>query len=147
VVGVKPELIRGGHRALLLASAGRAVLRAWDGNDEAGLAEAMIELRSVLPTVPEDYDPRPYIAAQTWTFAKTMPTHPHEYCMLKGSTDWQEHLRFADWVRFYGQVERFQGRSYRYCDVDGWHYWVLGPNDTIINRARLEPAASVQLDL
>jgi hypothetical protein len=134
VVGVKPELIRGGHRALLLASAGRSVLKAWDDGDEAALAEAIAELRSVLPAVPSDYDPKPYIAAQSWVFAKTMPEHPHEYVMLRASTDWREHLRFGDWIRFSGEQERYQGRIYRYRVVDDWQYWVLGPNDTIINR-------------
>ena len=143
---MRPEVLRGGHRVTLLAHAGRAVLRAWEGNDEAALAEAKGELRSVLPVVPVGYDPRPYIASQVWVFAKSM-ADPHEYLVIRNSTDWREHLVFVDWIRRSGEQERYQGRLYRFRIVDGRRYWTLGPDDTIANRAVLEPPPSVQLVL
>jgi len=135
----EPDLEVG--RAQWLADAGRAVLAAWDNADD--LKEAMEELRAVLPDVPADYDPRPYIARQRWTFAKTVPKHPHEYLLISASSDHAEHLRFMDWVNQTGEDGTFMGRRYRYRTVEGHTYWTsglirpkAGPNDTILNRRR-----------
>jgi hypothetical protein len=148
---MRPEALQGGHRSVIVSSAARAVIRAWDALDEDGprratrarreasLAEAIEELRAVAGVwVDDDYDPKPYIEAQEWVFARTMPETPHWYVVIRASTDWAEHLRFGDWIRQSGEVETFKGRQYRYRVVDGWRYWVLGPNDTILNR-RVEP--------
>jgi hypothetical protein len=128
-------------RATLLIDAGRAVLRAASEGDPSDLEAALAQLRRVLPDVPGDYDPRLYIAAQRWTYAKTVPDHPHEYLVLSSSTDVTEHFRFADWLNVTGEEDRFMGRTYRYRTVDGHRYWssplvrpVQGPNDCILNR-------------
>jgi hypothetical protein len=128
------QALHGGNLAGILSVAGRRVLKAIP--DELAEDPAVALLRDVLPNPPESYDPRPYIEANTWVFARTMPENPHEYVMLRASTDWREHLRFLRWLRVYGEVERWlDGRRYRYRIVDGWRYWAMwSPNDTILNR-------------
>jgi len=133
--------LEGGHLVHLVSVAARGVLE----GTEAEYAEALALLRDVLPSdPPESYDPVPYIEAQSWVFARTMPDNPHEYVLLRRSTDWREHLRFLLWIRVHGEVERFKGRSYRYRTVGQFRYWALGPDDTIINRRR-EPAPPAPL--
>jgi hypothetical protein len=114
--------------------AGRRVLA--DPGDEA----ALVLLRDVLPAdPPEDYDPRPYIEANEWTYARTRPQNPHEYLLLHKSTDWREHLRFLRWIRVHGEVERWlDRRDYPYRTVDGWRYWslCLVNDEVIINRRK-----------
>jgi hypothetical protein len=128
------EAIEGGHLAALLSVAGRRVLEAIGKPQFEG---ALALLRNVLPADPgESYDPTPYIEAQDWVFAKTMPQNPHEYVLIRRSTDWREHLRFLHWICVWGEDEVFKGSHYQYRTAGGWRYWALGPNDTIINRRR-----------
>jgi hypothetical protein len=145
--GLPQHVLRGGHFAEMADYAARRVLAAWDRGLAAyrepdavrELAAAMELLRDVHPNdPPEDFDPRPYIASQTWVFAKTMPEHPHEYVVISRSTNWRGHLRMLLWIRLWGHEEKYQGRSYQYRVVDAKRYWAMGPNDTIINR-REEP--------
>jgi hypothetical protein len=128
--------LRTGNYADIVAAAGRRLLEAID-SPECDHDTAVALLRDVLPDPPEDYDPRPFIAANTWTYAKTSE-HPHEYLLLRNSADWREHLRFLRWLRVFGEVERWlDGHRYRYRLVDGWRYWAMfSPNDTILNRRR-----------
>ena len=59
----------------------------------------MAELRRLLPAPSRGYDPRPYIAANHWVFARTMPDNPHEYVVIYNSTDPYQHLMFLEWIR------------------------------------------------
>jgi hypothetical protein len=128
------EALGGGQLAEMLSVAGRRVL---DAIAQPQHEDVVALLRDVLPAdPPESYDPSPYIEAQTWVFAKTMPQNPHEYVVLRRSTDWREHLRFLRWIRVWGDRELFKGTYYLYRTVGEWRYWALGPNDTIINRRR-----------
>jgi hypothetical protein len=125
--------LRGGHLAELQRVAARGVLDASQGTIE----DALALLRDVVPADPaEDWDPAPYIETNEWTFATTMPEHPHEYLLIRNSVDWREHLIFVRWLRVHGQVETYRGRRYRYRVVNGWRYWALGPSDSIANRRR-----------
>jgi hypothetical protein len=128
------EAIQGGHLAAMLSIAGRRVLEAID---EPQYEAAVALLHEVLPADPgESYDPTSYIEAQDWVFAKTMPENPHEYVLIRRSTDWRAHLRFLHWIRVWGEDEVFKGWHYQCRTVGEWRYWALGPNDTIINRRR-----------
>jgi hypothetical protein len=129
--------LHSGHLALIYAAAGRRVLEAIDGPEDAYYA-AIDLLAAVLPEVPpEGYDPTPFIEAQMWVEARTMPEHPHSYVLLRRSTDWREHLRFLTWIRA-GDTERWvDGRTYRFRDVGDYHYWALSAADSILNRRRL----------
>jgi hypothetical protein len=89
--------------------------------------------------LPPDYDPRPFIAAQEWRFAKTMPWHPHEYVMIHKATDAFEHVRFLVWIRLTGKIEVYKGSEYPYVEIDGYRYWALRPEYTIINRRTAPP--------
>lgn len=84
----------------------------------------------------EVFDPRPYIEAQPWRFAKTVVGYPHEYLTYKASTDAAAHSRFIDLIRRTGEYRLWRvggyQRKYRYLDIDGLVYWEGPP--TIINR-------------
>jgi hypothetical protein len=126
--------LKGGNLAAIYSVAIRRALAVIpDDLDHPAIAV----LRAVCPDPADDYDARPYIAANHWTFAVTAAeTHPHEYVLLRNSTDWREHLRFLRWVRR-GQRQKWRdGRIYSYRYVDDWAYWSLGPNDSILNRER-----------
>jgi hypothetical protein len=119
------------------------VLAAWSGQEPEELAQAMSLLRDVLPPDPaEDYDPRGFVQANRWTFAKTMPDRPHEYLLIHKSSDWREHLIFRRWLEVHGEVERWlDGRDYPGRVVDGQRYWSLcnANDEVILNRRRAEP--------
>jgi len=73
-----------------------------------------------------------------WTFAKTMPTNPHEYTLRK---NWENDLDFIKAVQFIrdnGYSLSWWGRLYTCYDLDGKRYWTMGdPMETtrLINRA------------
>jgi hypothetical protein len=82
---------------------------------------------------------REYIARVRWTFAKTMPRHPHEYTVRQHRPEYDElFCTFVEMIRRYGYVKKWDGRTYVYLDLDGWSYWTMGnpiSETTIINRA------------
>jgi len=88
------------------------------------------------------------IATQRWTFAKTMPTMPHEYAVRK-HWNTQTGLSFDDAVaivRTYGYAASWGRRVFTYLHVNGWKYWTMGSpiaETTILNRARVEPEAAL----
>lgn len=84
---------------------------------------------------------RSYLASQTWTFAKTMPRWPHEYVLLRKSTDLWMHLRVVAFIRLAGEKRPFggRGRVHSYWQPgDGTEVWTMRPFDTILNRRGLE---------
>lgn len=141
---MKLELMQGsGKLTPALIDACRELLTAWEDLDGTrkptveAFKERIAELERLLPSPPRDYDPRPYIAANEWTFARTMPENPHEYVVIRKSTDPVEHMRFLAWLRAFGDLEHFKGRDYEYIEIDGWRYWAMGTDQleqTIINR-------------
>jgi hypothetical protein len=141
------RLVKAADMAGLTDFAARLVMAAWDqaaADEEFNphhheqLHAALKLMREVCVTdVAEEYDPRLYIALNTWVFAKTMPETPHEYVMLGKSTDWREHLVFHRWIRVWGtRVYRKRFHSYyQEAWVDDHLYWTLpSSNSTIINR-------------
>ena len=73
-----------------------------------------------------------------WTFAKSMPTIPHEYTLRKNMPD----ELFVDMVvaiRALGVVEYFWKKPYTYFYANGYKYWTMGnplEDTTLINRAK-----------
>lgn len=126
-----------------VTAASEDLLAAWDGLDPriravqpAGLREAVEGLRAAL--VGDDaWDPRPYIAAHEWVFARTVPDRPHWYVTPSSTTDASAHERFIRLIQRRGEVERFEGRRYRYLTIDAWRYWVGPPG--LINRKHADP--------
>jgi DNA invertase Pin-like site-specific DNA recombinase len=92
-----------------------------------------------------DYDPEPFIAANRWTFAATVPDAPHDYLIGSRATDRDEFRRFCRWVNATGTPGSytFEGRTrrYRYATVGQHTYWVSKvPGDVALNRRRAEGA-------
>ena len=86
------------------------------------------------------------LAAQTWTFAKTMPRNPHEYSVRKRWASDDDFVFVVQYIRDNGYAGDFEGRTYTYLDVDGHFYWTMGapintkegkPLTIIINRKPL----------
>jgi hypothetical protein len=81
-----------------------------------------------------------YLAAQTWTYAKSMPRWPHEYVLLRRSTDPQAHLNAVAFIRAHGEARRWGRKTHHYWQPgDGREYWTMRESDTILNRRELEP--------
>lgn len=99
-------------------------------------------------------DAERFIASQSWTFAKTMPTNPHEYVVKGRGNDPRLFEAFCHFILRTGE-RRVWGRG-RYRKVyvyhrakDGKLYWTMGwPFDesTILNRVYPENDTSVPFD-
>jgi 2-polyprenyl-3-methyl-5-hydroxy-6-metoxy-1,4-benzoquinol methylase len=82
------------------------------------------------------------IPYQRWTFAKTMPTIPHEY-VLRKTWDTGGALAFdeaVETIRAYGYTKFWGNRPFIYLNINGWKYWTMGdpvPSTTVLNRARV----------
>jgi hypothetical protein len=94
----------------------------------------------------DDYDPRPFIASQVWTYAKTVPEALHEYLPAQRATDFAEFKKMCDWVNKTGTPGFFtfdgKRRRYKYSDpIDGMIYWVSRSpwgSSLLLNRRRAE---------
>ena len=85
---------------------------------------------------------RGFISESTWTFAKTMPEHPHEYTLLRNAQNETAFKRFVRLIQATGYDDHFFTTKYRYLDMDGWQYWVCEQpaemeHADLINRARI----------
>jgi hypothetical protein len=83
---------------------------------------------------------RAFVQHSTWTFAKSMPTTPHEYTLRKNAPDETLFERVVMHIRHHGYKGRFGKTTYTYFDIDGWQYWTMGsplPITILINRAKL----------
>ncbi len=82
-----------------------------------------------------------FVAERRWQFAKTMPENQHRYTVREWVPDGRDDFeRFVVLLRQHGSDEVFRGRTYRYLDLDGFHYWTMGApisQTTVINRKRL----------
>lgn len=80
-----------------------------------------------------------FIDGNRWTFAKTMPWHPHEYTLKANVSDPHMFERFVMHIRRNGYDKSFGKRAFTYFDVGIWQYWTMGSplDETIlINRAK-----------
>lgn len=98
-------------------------------------------------TVPTDAEldrARALMAACRWTYAKTVPEHPHEYC-LRAWLEPKEQIEF-DWlaglIAQHGYPGRFWSATWTYLDVDEHKIWQsreLFGDGPIVNRAPRSP--------
>ena len=76
----------------------------------------------------DDARMRDFVNAHDWTFATTYKdTAPHEYVVIK--PDNKERKIFEAivlYIRARGYDEKYEGRTYRYYDLDGKKYWTMG---------------------
>ncbi len=92
------------------------------------------------PSPPEEIDQQRafrFINNVEWHFAKTMPQIPHWYCLLKECEDKEEFLWFARYIQAYSKPGQFYGRTYHYCYLGKYKYWMMDerPEDCdLINR-------------
>jgi hypothetical protein len=85
-------------------------------------------------------DLRRFLDREQWSFAKTMPTWPHEY-LVRGRVDEALFERTVVHIRSHGYEGRFYARPMTYFEENGLIYWTMGApveETVIINRCRKE---------
>jgi hypothetical protein len=105
------------------------------------------------PTADELARARALIAVCRWTFATTVPEHPHEYALRRWLP--REHQATFDWlealIEDHGWPGRFWNQRWVYLAVDDRKYWCsdeLFGTGRILNRALIakpEPARQLTL--
>ncbi len=85
-------------------------------------------------------DVEAFIAANDWTFAKTMPQSPHWYLHRDRCSSSADFVAVVEFIREHGERRTFGKRRYVYLDIGEFTYWTMGsPIDQtiILNRAEL----------
>jgi len=89
-----------------------------------------------------------FVAACTWTFAKTYAsTWPHEY-IVRGKVDEALFIQLVQHIRAHGYEGRFYAKPITYFDEDGLVYWTMGSpleETIIVNRCREEQSYAYRL--
>lgn len=79
---------------------------------------------------------RNLINSVSWQFAKTMPEIPHEYIVTDNYPEKSKEINaFIAKIEKNGYKKPFYGKEYKYLEIDGYKYWVMG---NIINRAKIK---------
>lgn len=86
------------------------------------------------------------LALSEWTFAKTMPWHPHWYTLRKNWEDDNLFVRVVEFIRKHGTVEQWGKTKYTYYTFAGFKYWTMGcplhncpqTGTILINKARVK---------
>lgn len=87
-----------------------------------------------------------FVERVEWTYAKTMPYHPHFYTLRKKARRLGLEAEFESAARFIrenGYQQRFGNAEYIYFDLEDdqgttWQYWTMGApyqRTILINRA------------
>ena len=88
-----------------------------------------------------------FITSIQWSYAKTMPTWPHEY-IVRDRVDKDLFVQIVKFIRLQGYNGKFYQISIRYFDFDGMTYWTMGApieETQIINRCRKEDTYEIRL--
>ena len=78
-----------------------------------------------------------FVATQEWIFAKTMADIPHFYCLKMKALDQDEFDWFVRYMDAHSVPGEFFGKTYHYCYLDEWKYWIMDENSEdcdLINR-------------
>jgi len=81
-----------------------------------------------------------FVKGEEWSYAKTMPTWPHEY-IVRERVDEDLFAQLVQHIRAYGYQGSFYQKPITYFDECGLVYWTMGATldeTTIINRCRKE---------
>jgi hypothetical protein len=95
-------------------------------------------VNGIAEPLPEDL--KRFVNDERWTYAKTMPTWPHEY-LVRGRVDEALFVKLVTHIRTHGYEGHFYQKKITYFDEDGLVYWTMGEAlevTTIINRCRKE---------
>ena len=79
-----------------------------------------------------------FIGSNTWTFAKTMPQHPHWYVVRAKCNDEEAFKGFVMHIRKFGYKKKFFKTQYTYFDVGEYTYWTMGCPLNITDRGVLK---------
>jgi hypothetical protein len=91
---------------------------------------------------------RRFVESCRWTFAKTMPTWPHEY-IVRERVDEGLFVALVEHIRAHGYAGKFYTKPITYFDEDGMVYWTMGApvEDTIIvNRCTTQQTYAYRLE-
>ncbi len=77
-----------------------------------------------------------------WIVAKTMPNNPHSYTLRKDFGNDELFLKIASHIRYFGEIEIFEGVAYRVFYFNRYRYWdhpcdMKNEDVDLINRAIL----------
>lgn len=81
---------------------------------------------------------------ERWTFAKTMPSIPHQWVSTRTWSNTVPFVEVVQYIRDHGRRERWGKYNHHYLYLSGWKYWTMGApaeETTIINRARPDYAS------
>lgn len=81
-----------------------------------------------------------FIARHTWTYAKTMPSCPHNYIVRSKVDSDKSFVGLLNLIRSHGYDEQWYHHNHRYLDIGDYKYWTMGYTEdvtVIINRAKL----------
>ena len=95
-------------------------------------------MNGIAEPLPEDL--RRFVSDAQWTYAKTMPSWPHEY-LVRERVDQELFERMVMHIRSNGYEGCFYQKKITYYHEDGLVYWTMGAplhETTIINRCRKE---------
>ncbi|MEK6251256.1 MAG: hypothetical protein AABM43_04805 [Actinomycetota bacterium] len=73
-----------------------------------------------------------------WTFAASVPEHPHEYSIRGRDLPEDDFIWAVELINRVGYVERFWGQPWRYVRLDGYRFWPTKnqrPDWLMLNRA------------
>lgn len=89
------------------------------------MASSASNCRSRSPTGEVPAFARRFIQSVEWTYAKSVPQHPHEY-LVHAKVAPELHAdfdRFIELIEQHGFRAHFQAQQYTYLEVDGRRYW------------------------
>lgn len=87
-----------------------------------------------------DEEIRAFIDSNVWTFAKTMPQNPHEYCVKKKCPDPRAFEQFVHHINRNGYEQLYVNRVYICFDFGEHFYWTMDrqlARTVLINRKLL----------
>jgi hypothetical protein len=104
------------------------------------------------PPLPTEAEAGAYVEAQAWKRARPTfrgrPQAPHEYVLIWRSTDPAMQLRVLAFIREHG-VRRRYGRDWHHYwqPGDGYEYWDINAQETILNRRHLSWPTTADRDI
>lgn len=77
----------------------------------------------------------------TWTFAKTMPTNPHEYIVRRQTASEEDYVRLYNYIMENHYIEWFWRKPYKMVRIGDYKYWIMTDDireSRIINRKKIK---------